>query len=136
MMIFFSLGCKIINNNPRYRGIMTNNEATRKGNAILVFVAMGLGVLIGLMLAQSGGLKRNPSPQSTLQGKMDEVMTLVETNYGEFAASELDAVVLLDKVDYCPRNLHQNLFGRLDIWALRVVREEFLGDIPHVDGRV
>ena len=60
---------------------MNNNEATRKGNAILVFVAMGLGVLIGLMLAQSGGLKRNPSPQSTLQGKMDEVMTLVETNY-------------------------------------------------------
>ena len=55
-----------------------NDKSTQKGNLLLVLVAMVLGVLVGLMFADT--LHRRPS-SSPLQGKMDEVMKLVESEY-------------------------------------------------------
>ena len=56
-----------------------NQKQTQRGNFILVLVAMVLGVLMGLMFA--GNSHRRPSAATPLQGKMDEVMGLVEHEY-------------------------------------------------------
>ena len=54
------------------------NKQSQTGNLILILVAMVLGVLIGLMFAS----KPVMSPRSTtLQGKVDEVLELVESRY-------------------------------------------------------
>ena len=56
-----------------------NDKSAQVGNALLVLVAMVLGVLIGLMSADTFGHRR---PAATpLQGKMDEVLELVQRNY-------------------------------------------------------
>lgn len=78
-----------------------NDKSTQLGNAILVLVAMVLGVLIGLMSADTFGPKR-PAP-TALQGKMDEVMELVQRNYVDTV--DLDSLseglvsVLLNELD-------------------------------------
>ena len=57
---------------------MSNDKSTQRGNFILVLVAMLLGVLIGLMCSDTFGHRRS---STSLQGKMDEVMELVEEEY-------------------------------------------------------
>ena len=48
--------------------------------AVLLLIAMVLGTLIGLMTAQTIG-KDKPAANPTLQGKMGEVMSLIESQY-------------------------------------------------------
>ncbi len=55
-----------------------NDKSTQVGNAVLVLVAMMLGVLIGLMVSDT--LKRQPAA-TPLQGKMGEVLELVQDHY-------------------------------------------------------
>jgi len=77
-----------------------NDKSTQRGNVVLVLVAMVLGVLIGLMCATTFGRK----PAATaLQGKMDEVMGLVQEHY-------VDAV----DVDSLGEELVAVLLGELD----------------------
>lgn len=71
------------------------SKETQKGNAVLVMVAMVLGVLIGLMFSTSHGRQ----PSGTLSGKMDEVLRLVERHYvdsmdGDSLSEELVRVML------------------------------------------
>ena len=77
-----------------------NDKSTQKGNFILVLVAMLLGVLIGLMCANTFGHRPAASP---LQGKMDEVMTLVQREYVDTvdvdSLSEELVAVLLSELD-------------------------------------
>ena len=77
-----------------------NDKSTQKGNFVLVLVAMVLGVLIGLMCAGTFG--RRPA-SSSLQGKMDEVMTLVQREYVDTvdvdSLSEELVAVLLGELD-------------------------------------
>ena len=68
----------------------------RNGDLVLVLVAMLLGVLIGLMCANTFGHRPAASP---LQGKMDEVMSLVQREYvdkvdADSLSEELVAVLL------------------------------------------
>ncbi len=78
-----------------------NDKSTQVGNAVLVLVAMVLGVLIGLMTSETLG--RKSSTLTPLQGKMDEVMALVEANYVDTV--DLDTLseellsVLLNELD-------------------------------------
>ncbi len=78
-----------------------NDKSTQTGNRILVLVAMVLGVLIGLMFAQNGN--RRHSANATLEGKMDEVMQLVESEYVDRvdidSLSERLVAVLLSELD-------------------------------------
>lgn len=56
----------------------SNDNSSQRGNAILVFVAMAMGVLIGLMFSQSSHRKAS---RGDLQGRMSEVLSLVENEY-------------------------------------------------------
>lgn len=55
-----------------------NDNSTQRGTVVLVLVAMVLGVLIGLMCANT--FSRRPAA-TLLQGKMDEVLSLVQEHY-------------------------------------------------------
>ena len=55
-----------------------SDNSTTRGMVVLLLVAMVLGVLIGLMFSQSAGMARAPEG---LQGKMGEVVQLVEDEY-------------------------------------------------------
>lgn len=56
---------------------MDSNKATQRGNFVLVLIAMVLGVLIGLMFASHNTRHQEKS----LEGKVSEVMKLVESEY-------------------------------------------------------
>ena len=79
---------------------MRKDKSTQMGNAILVLVAMVLGVLIGLMCAETFGHRSAATP---LQGKMDEVMALVQKEYVDTvnvdSLSEELVGVLLSELD-------------------------------------
>lgn len=62
------------------RGMDSEEKARNSGNIILVFIAMAMGVIIGLMIA-SHPSKEKSSEHTTLQGKMGEVLDLVERQY-------------------------------------------------------
>lgn len=55
-----------------------NDKSSTAGNLILILVAMVLGVLIGVMFASHD---RSEHPDGTLQGKVSEVLQLVENEY-------------------------------------------------------
>ena len=59
---------------------MTNENSSNNGNKILIVIAMVMGVVIGLMFGshQTG---KNMSDYTSLQGKMSEVLDLVERQY-------------------------------------------------------
>lgn len=67
---------------------MNKDKSTQQGNIVLVLVAMVLGVLAGFMCSDT--LRR--SPATPLQGKVDEVMALVQRKY----VDEVDADSLSD----------------------------------------
>ena len=77
-----------------------NDKSTQKGNFILVLVAMLLGVLIGLMCANTFSRRGELTP---LQGKMDEVMGLVQKEYVDMvdvdSLSEELVRVMLSELD-------------------------------------
>ena len=79
---------------------MSKDKSTQMGNAVLVLVAMVLGVLIGLMFSDTFGRRAAATP---LQGKMDEVMGLVEEEYVDRvdldSLSEELVAVLLSELD-------------------------------------
>ncbi len=54
------------------------NKQSQAGNLILILVAMVLGVLIGLMFAAQPA---KPQPTTVLQGKVGEVLDIVEHKY-------------------------------------------------------
>ena len=56
---------------------METEKARQTGNFVLVLTAMVLGVLIGLMFASNN----NRHADGTLEGKVSEVMKLVESEY-------------------------------------------------------
>ena len=76
------------------------DKSTQKGNFILVLVAMMLGVLIGLMCSNTFGHQQVKTP---LQGKMDEVMELVQEEYVDLvnvdSLSEELVRVMLSELD-------------------------------------
>ena len=78
----------------------SENKSTQTGNFILVLVAMVMGVLIGLMFATNS---RSRSTTGALQGKMDEVLQLVEKEYVEpvdvDSVSERAVALLLSELD-------------------------------------
>ena len=78
---------------------MGKEKSTQTGNFVLVLVAMVLGVLIGLMFANS----HSRSNSTGLQGKMDEVLRLVEREYVETldadSVSERAVALLLRELD-------------------------------------
>ena len=82
---------------------MSKDRASRQGNAILVLVAMVVGVLIGLLFAQSGMLRQGTPTATVLQGKMDEVLNLVQKEYVEEvdvdSISEHLLAVMLSELD-------------------------------------
>ena len=55
-----------------------NNKSTQTGNVVLVFVAMAMGVLIGLMFANNGNRSHR---QNAEQSKLGEALQLVEESY-------------------------------------------------------
>lgn len=59
---------------------MTNENSSNNSNKILIVIAMVMGVVIGLMFGshQTG---KNMSDYTSLQGKMSEVLDLVERQY-------------------------------------------------------
>ena len=59
---------------------MTNENSSNNGNKILIVIAMVMGVVIGLMFGshQTG---ESLSDHTSLQGKMSEVLDLVERHY-------------------------------------------------------
>lgn len=67
------------------------DKQSNAGNLILILVAMVLGVLIGLMFASKPLAQSN---QTTLQGKVDEVLDLVESRY----VDDLDADSLSERL--------------------------------------
>ena len=78
----------------------SDKKSTQTGNFVLVLVAMVMGVLIGLMFADNGRHRRVPT---ALQGKMDEVMQLVEEEYVDAvdtdSLSEHLVAVMLSELD-------------------------------------
>ena len=78
---------------------MGKEKSTQTGNFVLVLVAMVLGVLIGLMFANS----HSRSASGSLQGKLDEVLELVEQEYVEpvdaDSVSERVVALLLRELD-------------------------------------
>ena len=78
---------------------MGKEKSTQTGNFVLVLVAMVLGVLIGLMFANS----HRRSVNSSLQGKLDEVLELVNEEYVEpvdaDSVSERVVALLLSELD-------------------------------------
>lgn len=78
------------------------DKATQQGNTILIIAAMVIGVVIGLMFAQTGGQQKR-AMSSPLQGKMAEVMTLVQEEYVDKvntdSISEHLVAVLLGELD-------------------------------------
>lgn len=58
----------------------SEKKSANAGNVVLVLLAMVLGVLIGLMFA-SHQISQSSNGQQTLQGKMSEVLELVEREY-------------------------------------------------------
>ena len=78
---------------------MGKEKSTQTGNFVLVLVAMVLGVLIGLMFANS----HRRSVSSSLQGKLDEVLELVNEEYVEpvdaDSVSERVVALLLSELD-------------------------------------
>lgn len=80
----------------------SENKATNNGNKILVLIAMVLGVVIGLMFG-SHPLKDTTPGHTTLQGKMSEVLDLVESHYVDSvdadSLSERLVSVMLSKLD-------------------------------------
>lgn len=79
----------------------SDKKQTQNGNLILVIVAMVTGMLIG-MLVTTGNQRRHFSP-TPLQGKMDEVMRLVEEEYVDRvdtdSLSERLVAVMLGELD-------------------------------------
>ena len=69
---------------------MDSDKAKQNGNFILVLVAMVLGVLIGLMFASHN----NQKADGTLDGKVSEVMRLVESEY----VDEVDADSVSERI--------------------------------------
>lgn len=70
---------------------MDSDKAKQNGNFILVLVAMVLGVLIGLMFASH---ERQKGADGKLEGKVSEVMKLVESEY----VDEVDADSLSERI--------------------------------------
>ena len=125
------------------RRTMGKDKSTQLGNAILVLVAMVLGVLIGLMCADTFG--RHSAP-STLQGKMDEVLELVEEEYVDpvniDSLSEELVAVLLSELDphsaYLPKRLAEEkaeaMRGNFEGVGLVIHREgdtSYVGQVMH-----
>lgn len=112
---------------------MSKDKSTQVGNAVLVLVAMVLGVLIGLMFADTFGRHRSTTP---LQGKMDEVMELVRENYVDEvdldSLSERLAAVLLSELD--PHSTY--LSARETERSAELMRGHFegVGLVIHRDG--
>lgn len=75
------------------------NKQSQAGNLILILVAMVLGVLIGLMFAS----RPVQQPLTSLQGKVDEVLGIVENRYVDDidadSLSERLLSVLLNELD-------------------------------------
>ena len=84
-----------------------NDKSAQNGSLILVLVAMVLGVLMGVMLTSHNG---GSEPSHSLQGKMGEVMQLVESEYVD--AVDLDSLsehlvaVMLGELD--PHSTYQS----------------------------
>ena len=78
-----------------------NNKSAQNGQLILVLVAMVMGVLIGLMFSTSHS--RRQSGSSSLQGKLDEVLQLVEEEYVDAmdtdSLSERIVAMILSELD-------------------------------------
>ena len=81
---------------------MNKDKSQQTGNFILILVAMGLGVLAGIMFADTGSRYRHAG-NSTLHDKMDEVMELVESDYVDLvdtdSLSERLLAVMLAELD-------------------------------------
>ena len=67
------------------------DKQSQAGNLVLILVAMVLGVLIGLMFASHTGIG---GPQTALQGKVGEVLMLVENRY----VDHIDADTLSERL--------------------------------------
>ena len=82
---------------------MDSKKATQRGSTVLVLAAMAVGVLCGLMFAQTGGQRRGVAPAAALQGKMSEVTALVESEYVDAvdidSLSEHLVAVMLSELD-------------------------------------
>lgn len=78
---------------------MDSDKARQTGNFILVLIAMVLGVLIGLMFASRG----TRQAEGTLEGKVSEVMKLVESEYVDAidadSVSERIVAAILSELD-------------------------------------
>ena len=78
---------------------MDSDKARQTGNCILVLIAMVLGVLIGLMFASHNRQKSD----GTLEGKVSEVMRLVESEYVDAvdadSVSERIVAAILSELD-------------------------------------
>ena len=76
-----------------------NDRSAHNGNLILVLVAMVMGIMIGLMLASH----TNNGQEGTLQGKVDEVLNLVNDEYVDLvnvdSLSESILAVILEELD-------------------------------------
>ncbi len=79
------------------------DKTSQTGMKVLILVAMVAGTLIGLMTAQTMGLQRQSANGGTLQGKMGEVMALVEDKYVDAvdpdSLSERLLAVMLSELD-------------------------------------
>ena len=117
---------------------MGKDRTAQTGNAILVLVAMALGVLIGLMCSDTFGRR---TPSTLLQGKMDEVLGLVDEEYVDSvnidSLSEKLVAVLLNELDphstYLPPRLAEEkaeeMRGNFEGVGLMIRRE---GDTSYV----
>ena len=78
---------------------MDSDKAKQTGNFVLILIAMVLGVLIGLMFASHS---KSPS-DGTLEGKVSEVMRLVEDEYVDAvdadSVSERIVAAILSELD-------------------------------------
>lgn len=112
-----------------------NNNTKLTGNVVLLLVAMVLGVLIGLMFAQSMKLGHGKN-ETSLQGKMGEVMELVEEQYVDpldiDSISERLIAVMLNELD--PHSTY--LSAKATIKADEMLRGSFegIGIVLHREG--
>ncbi len=75
---FFFGGAYFIREDSVIGGMDSGDKSTNRGSFVLILTAMALGVLIGVMFASH---QRMHPGETTLQGKMSEVMELVESEY-------------------------------------------------------
>lgn len=110
-----------------------DEKSAQRGSFVLVLVAMVLGVLMGLMFAGSFG--RRPATRG-LQGKMDEVMTLVQEQYVDpvdvDSLGEELVAVLLGELD--PHSAYLSV--REAAWSAEQMRGNFegVGLVIHREG--